>query len=236
MKQRGIAFTAEMVRAILEGRKSQTRRVCHSIPDRVEELETFTLGSLAHGDSRTAVTTYYLDGDHCTWFFPAKHGVPSDRLWLREAWRTVVEFNPLNAAQIASDFGECGYDSTSCPIEYVADHQRRGLFVKDAELGRHRAARFMPRWASRIDLEITAVRVERLHDITEADAMLEGVELRRAPAVPDGTEPFPDCWSAGGVYDHTPVGAFSGLWDRINGHKTPWAKNPWVWVLTFKRV
>ena len=89
----------------------------------------------------------------------------------------------------------------------------------DSDLKPWKPSIFMPRWASRINLEITGVRVERLNALTEADAIAEGIA------------PFEDA-----IGNPEPKAAFATLWDKINGKKHPWASNPFVWVIEFKRV
>lgn len=97
---------------------------------------------------------------------------------------------------------------------------------------------FMPRWASRLTLEVTDVRVERLQDITEEDARAEGI--RPFPFRPD--DGFPVCYGYAvedlktNLFDPTAVRAYDRLWDSINLKRAPWDSNPWVWVVSFKRI
>lgn len=98
-------------------------------------------------------------------------------------------------------------------IEYAADNLRAQTW---------RSPLFMPRWASRLLLEITDVRVQRAQDISDEDAKAEGVEM------PDGIPQPPEWWSYREEYGH--------LWDRINGKRAPWSSNPWVWCVNFRRI
>lgn len=105
-------------------------------------------------------------------------------------------------------------------IFYRADGEFSDHFPEDHMEGRWRPSIFMYRWASRIDLEITGVRVERLNQITEEDAQAEGVEK-------DNVNPFEDTSYLGG---------FMNIWHKINGKRAPWESNCWVWVVEFKRT
>lgn len=158
--ERGILFTGEMVRALIEGRKTETRRPC-----------TPSNYPIAFGDFKYSFVTSPEN------VLPSsRYGRPGDRLWVRETWaRSVVG-----------------------SVYYRADSP-------DANM-RWRAPRFMPREASRMTLDITGVRVERLREITDAGARAEGVAS---------------------------IAEYRGLWNRINPAR-PWRVNPYVWVLTFR--
>jgi hypothetical protein len=178
VKERPILFSGPMVRAILDGQKTQTRRIVKPQPS-IEGQEPHLV--------------------RCP------YGVPGDRLWVRETW------------------GEGGMTKPGDPASYAADWPDAGAIRK------WRPSIHMPRWASRIDLEVTAVRVERLQAITEEDARAEGAAHRIAR----GGD------LSGALEGETPiqhVAHFRDLWDSINGERTPWASNPWVWVVSFKRV
>ncbi|MFK1422380.1 hypothetical protein ACP0JX_16525 [Pseudomonas aeruginosa] len=223
MKERPILFTGPMVRAILEGRKTVTRRVMKPQPD--------FLGSMV--DPNTPFKT--LDaGLHARITCP--YGEPGDRLWVRETWTDV---NMCGAPALAYRADEDIRDLMEEP-GFLDD---RGAFNYDdprvkpypfacwyAELdqARWRPSIYMPRWASRILLEITAVRVERLQDISEEQALAEGV---RGEPCDHARQACADigCWG------DTAKGAFGFLWESLNGEGS-WAANPWVWVVEFKRV
>ncbi|MCO3307208.1 hypothetical protein FA203_23950 [Pseudomonas aeruginosa] len=203
-RERPILFNEQMVRAILEGRKTVTRRVMKPQPD--------FLGSMV--DPNTPFKT--LDaGLHARITCP--YGEPGDRLWVREAWAADAQVDAIAPRDLSQ--GE--------PIWYPADFSVRQTGCSMISKGRGRPSIHMPRWASRILLEITAVRVERLQDISEDQARAEGIT--------DG-----GCSSCG---NHEPCGcecpapsavdSFVHLWRSTGGN---WESNPWVWVVEFKRV
>lgn len=206
-----------------EGRKTVTRRVMKPQPD--------FLGPMV--DPNTPFKT--LDaGLHARITCP--YGEPGDRLWVRETWTDV---NMCGAPALAYRADEDMRDLMEEP-GFLDD---RGAFNYDdprvkpypfacwyAELdqARWRPSIHMPRWASRILLEITAVRVERLQDISEEQALAEGV---RGEPCDHARQACADigCWG------DTAKGAFGFLWESLNGEGS-WAANPWVWVVEFKRV
>jgi len=197
MKERPIPFSSPMVRAILEGHKTQTRRMCKKAFDAASvHPDGAGSGWIAWWPSPVSAaetTKLYPDGEG----FPCPYGQPGDRLWVRETtWR--------NGGYVATDKSNIAYEGKRPSI-------------------------FMRRCDSRIILEITAVRVERLQDISEADAIAEGIQgdgIMYYDYSPEGT----------GLPTQTPRSSYCGLWDSINGKRFPWASNPWVWVLTFQRV
>lgn len=203
MKERPILFSDQMVRAILEGRKTVTRRVMKPQPD--------FLGSMV--DPNTPFKT--LDaGLHARITCP--YGQPGDRLWVREAWAADAQVDAIAPHDLSQ--GE--------PIWYPADLSVRQTGCSMISKGRVRPSIHMPHWASRILLEITAVRVERLQDISEKQALAEGVELEG-----EGV-----CWAgAAGTASDSPVESFRLLWELINGAGS-WNANPWVWCVSFRRV
>jgi len=156
--ERPILFSAGMIRAILAGAKTLTRRVSPSqgIPV-VEDDRVY----IARGGGT-----------------PEIYAEPGDTLWVREAWRTPQSFDAMNAGEMARSCADAGYSRTWAPIQYEADDARCNWNHRDGAdepPGRYRHARYMPRWASRITLRVLEVRVERLQAITEADARAEGV-------------------------------------------------------------
>ncbi|EMR3909680.1 hypothetical protein APB31_28140 [Pseudomonas aeruginosa] len=197
-RERPILFNDQMVRAILEGRKTVTRRVVKPQPD--------FLGSMV--DPNTPFKT--LDaGLHARITCP--YGEPGDRLWVREAWAADAQVDAIAPSDLSQ--GE--------PIWYPADLSVRQTGCSMISKGRVRPSIHMPRWACRILLEITAVRVERLQDISNDQAIAEGIDTHPMGFYGNG------CITAGG--------AFLELWESINGDGR-WADNPWVWVIEFKRV
>jgi hypothetical protein len=189
VSEKPILFSAPMVRAIIDGRKTQTRRVAKNI---ISEHPPCALK-------------------------PCPYGQPGDKLWVRETWRPMsFGFNqihgPVVRVQFAADMAMPVMPATEA--QYDATHpDRSGLW---------RPSIHMPRWASRITLEVTAVRVERLQEITEADAIAEGCEggNHQTLAVEDMTDPQEQ---------------FLDLWDSINAERGyGWSVNPFVWVVSFK--
>jgi hypothetical protein len=216
MKERPILFSAPMVRAILAGTKTQTRRVCKpaqfyalswvvEVPDPKERGQVYNCSHF--GDEEGDVQ------------FASPYGQPGDRLWVREAWKHIEGGGIYDAAGVLMD---------SHDDETIYRATRPGY------PGPWRPSIHMPRRASRILLEITAVRVERLHDISEADAQAEGVERVvvgsgwRRYCDPDSEEVgVPPCGDA--------RRSFRSLWKYINGAES-WNSNPWVWVIEFKQL
>ena len=190
MKERPIIFNAEMVRAILDGSKTQTRRLV-KFP-----IKDINIGCELSGNELAAEIA---TGDYSN----SKVGMPGDRLWVRETFAV----------------GLC----TKSTMAYRATHKPIDLDEGWDEVIKWRPSIHMPRWASRIQLEITNARVERLNAISEDDAMAEGMD--------DGT-------SAAAIavgWFERPQRAFQRLWEQIYGEDS-WASNPWVWVIEFKRV
>lgn len=206
MKERPINFNDEMVRAILEGRKTQTRRIVNPQPKVIHAL---------HGDASITTNQIFRRGDnrvHCP------SGQVGDRLWVREC------------------FGAC--NSYVPHIFYRADGEAPNPEFK------WKPSIHMPRRASRITLEITSVRVERLQDISEDDAQAEGLEALTKDGgrtvkygIPDrdglpGDDDIGWSWCD---WSYDPREAFAKLWSLINGPDS-WDSNPWVWVIEFKQV
>lgn len=190
MKERPILFSGAMIRALLAGTKTQTRRAVKGWP--LEWLATgqFTPEYVADPANRAC-----------------PYGQPGDQLWVRE---TFAKIDGQTQPWIETD-----YRATYTHGDRLGDT----LGIKK----RWTPAIHMPRSASRISLEVTGVRVERLQDISEADAIAEGIGLEGGMFTNgDGLE-----------YD-LPIQAYSALWESINGPGS-WAANPWVWAVKFKR-
>lgn len=205
MKERPILFSGPMVRAILEGRKTQTRRVVK----RTDSGRVKAVGSARN---------WHLDDPNAIKACP--YGLPGDRLWVREAWaveKSLDRLAPSKFHRWATWFKADG--------AYLANTPTRG-FHTGRPKGKWRSSLQMPRWASRITLEITDVRVERLNAISPVDTWAEGVEFEilAGPAMSKSTSLMIEG-----------VNAFRNLWESINGPGS-WADNPWVWVVSFKRV
>lgn len=228
MRELPILFSAPMVRAILEGRKTQTRRPMKEQPfsdgyfqgdvclDQNGAYARFSAEAVGGGGYRS-------EEFQCPYGDPRDH----DRLWVREAWRVPDSLNASSGFQIAEKCLGAGYRNPWCPIRYEADGtlnsrndwREFGSTPGEATPGRYRHARFMPRWASRITLEVTGVRVERLQDISETDAKAEGAEATGYMA----------------TVGREHIAGFRLIWEHINGAGS-WDANPWVWVVEFKRM
>lgn len=230
MKERGMIFNGEMVRALLSGRKTQTRRSM-----KVQPSEGFTPMNMALEPDYKA--RWYTPGivDKEGYLQPASKevfgvanenegyscpfGAVGDRIWVREAFR--VHSRATDVATLvykASERNSWTEQTHRVPV---------AVCNKPATPEKWTPSLHMPRWASRILLEITDVRVERLNSISQEDAQAEGLELTGwRPAYSD-----PD--SGGEVI--TPYDNFAELWSSIYGDES-WQANPWVWVIEFKRV
>lgn len=212
MKERPILFSAPMVRAILAGEKTQTRRAVTKLPkcsDDASRIEWCQWSGLwcAHGGPR--------DACRCKGGVRCPYGLPGDRLWVRETHaQFAVGEGDRPVPQCVVYRATCREDGS---FDYVGgDGSIMGLTVTKWTPAIH-----MPRWASRITLEITDVRVEQLQTISTLEAMAEGADPR-----PTATgDPS---------YTH----GFHVLWDSINGERPgcSWDANPWVWALTFRRI
>lgn len=205
IKERPILFSAPMVRAILEGRKTVTRRVVNQDCIQSERLPIETASGLFH---------FWCSGEHA-----CPYGRPGERLWVREAWAADAQLDAIAPRELSQ--GE--------PIRYPADGATRQTGCSMITVGKTRPSIHMPRWACRILLEITDVRVERLQDISEDQAKAEGVRLYT-----DHAE-LGEWWHVNGIdtYSADPRRSFELLWSSVGGD---WVANPWVWVVEFKRV
>jgi hypothetical protein len=224
-----ILFTGPMVRAILAGTKNQTRRIW-SMPKGLVWYHSGPLKGEETGDLCDPVGPGWCTVDEVA----CRYGRVGDQLWVRETgWE-----RPERTAKMMRE----GAD-TWAPYYYDAD----GITAEEAEQFKawgfkRNPSIHMPKWACRIRLEITDVRVERLHDLTEQDALAEGIASVRSQvwdmqhfaawrfkfdqAVAAGQKP---------PVGPTPAQAFCALWQSINGAKS-WAVNPWVWVISFQRI
>lgn len=240
MTERPILFSGPMVRAILEGRKTQTRRVVKPQPSNGLSIGCYST------DGRPDLSEWVLsgvDGDPID--APAlrcPYGQPGDRLWVRETWRigawreggrVALDYQASHEANRTPWLNPpCEeFDKLVCQSALDCDAAVRigGGSVYESKDGgwrwergdspcRWRPSIHMPRWASRLTLEVTGVRVERVQEISEADAAAEGVmplQMDRGSCIP----------------------SYEGLWDSINVKRGfGWDANPWVWVVEFKAV
>lgn len=203
MSERPILMNGAMVRATLAGRKTQTRRVIKSIPWRAGCNPGFSQARPFSnaGEFRIAGSQEMTTGFRCPF------GRRGDRLWVRETWAQPTTLDP-GPTVYRADYPACVPDGLEN--------------VPPADAVRWRPSIHMPRWACRLLLEITEVRVERLQAISAADAAAEGL-----------TQTDVGSWLPGPC-DH-PEWAFHQLWDQING-ESAWESNPWVWAITFRRI
>ncbi|MCO6445826.1 MAG: hypothetical protein J5J04_17280 [Anaerolineae bacterium] len=251
-RERPILFSAPMVRAILDGRKTQTRRIVrgqdaawsHLAPEWDVNGDEFFMVA---GEKEDNGLRKIINAVRCP------YGQPGDRLWVREKWRigawnedkgawAIDYFDGPRREWLTDPDDDDGERFNAMWQQCCDELHAKGIYPSDGgdrtepryhwKPGesplRWRPSIHMPRWASRITLEIAAVRVERLQDISEADARAEGIT--------DG-----GCLNCG---QHEPCGCnnpapaprdtFAGLWREINGDGA-WDANPWVWVVEFRR-
>jgi hypothetical protein len=238
VKERPVIFSGPMVKAILEGRKTQTRRICKPACDMGGELagsvhpakESGWIAWWPGNDPGLADFTKlaYQDGFQCP------YGKPGERLWVREsAYISQPNFGlPEDAThkdydgqpRVVSYTVDMGFDAKRCAQDY-------GVKCSPSI--------HMPRWASRITLEITSVKVERLQEISDEDCKAEGIEhnwLGSDPCPPE----YADEWERYGSDleaepCYSPKESFQTLWETIHGPDS-WATNPWLWCISFRRI
>ncbi len=223
MAEKPILFSGEMVRAILDGRKTVTRRVVKPQPIIKNGWAKWGWGNVGGqkaGRPRRCiwhVETWQREAGTAPLEDYCPYGRPGDLLWVRETWAIDQGFDSIKPSDISSYWG--------------------GLYYKaagDKPVGKWRPSIFMPRWASRITLRVCDVRVERLQDINDVEVLAEGIQQN------------------GRMYDSTGItfseelrGDFRNLWDSINGDRVDkngdklpyaWKDNPWVWVVSFEPV
>jgi hypothetical protein len=213
---RPILFSGPMVRAILDGRKTQTRRVVQACGTPCQKddgswLDVWEEGRLPCGGMEREVAKPLR--------VPC---APGDRLWVRERWSGIHEFRNTKPSERESFVGD-GVPYLRDDIWYWADGEPEGGDYEPPRVSLH-----MPRWASRLTLTVTDVRVQRLQEISEADAIAEGCEA-------SGWRPsFADPDNTAGHENMSARDAFAALWDSLNlsrGH--PWINNPWCCVVSF---
>ncbi len=217
--ERPILLNGAEVRALLDGTKTQTRRVVKA------NVKGCTVGTYTSGGVVEPVNVQ-ADGD--PWdTIPCPYGVPGDRLWVRETWRPVSRGRPETYDTAAPlDLDPRKAPNVEYGAVYRADdvvlwhsrchvsvpHEASPLHLRDAETVRWRPSTHMPRGASRITLEVTNVRVERVQDISEEDAIAEGF-----------------------IWEEICAGGFRRIWDSINAKRGyDWEANPWVWCVTLR--
>lgn len=211
--ERPILFSAPLVRAILEGRKTQTRRIVK--PQPWPGIPFIGIDGMVatwrrdYGDDTSMMSLVRLS-----------HGQPGDRLWVRETWGVGTRPDPHEGWRDGIEYRAdqaCIDEIEDLPLYSVKLPE--GVELDDYASNGWRPSIHMPRWASRIDLEITGVRVELLRDISNEDARAEGVSE----------------WDGDAPGDYR--GAYRELWDSLyDGSGYGWDDNPWVFVYEFNRV
>ncbi len=231
MTEKPILFSGAMVRAIREGRKTQTRRVL-KLPTKNIYVHPKMGGWAATTIGGNDGSFHIIKGEKvstketaCIWHQTSGDCIATpfqlgDRLWVREAWRAELSWQSLKPSDIPQ----------GAAIFYEADGSKTDNGMGAKFPGKLRPSMFMPRWASRITLEVTAVKVERLQDISADDAVGEGAYFERWTT---GEYPFFD---VGVEADNKAlIKQFERIWETVNGPGS-WDENPWVAAYTFRRV
>jgi len=218
MKERPILFSAPMVRALLDGSKTQTRRVVKVQPPVRGDLRVLARHRTADGAFIDYMWWPFSESDGGGKAFTCPYGQPGDHLWVRET------------------FAASAHGATAAVMYRADSHVRPGL--GDFEGESWKPSIHMPRAASRILLEVVSVRVEQLQDCNKQDAIAEGIhryehfwrdaEFPLDDVAYEPVKGWPTRYSC-------PVQAYQALWESINGAGS-WGANPWVWVVEFKRV
>jgi hypothetical protein len=222
MKERPIIFSGEMVHAIIDGRKFQTRRLCPVQPYQGAWGQWHVYYPGRDGGHAIYETEEAMREEYDRVMLArCPYGKTGDRLYVRETYAYFED--------VASEH-----------LVYRTDGEQDRDRLLD---GRWRSPRFMPRRASRLDLDVTGIRCEWLQDISEADALAEGLSwwskdgtLRKyglGERHVSGELDFVTPWAE---MERTPQAAFAKLWDSINGKRAPWASNPMVYPIEFARA
>lgn len=235
-RERPILYGGPMVRAYLAGLKWQTRRVVKPQPSEhhwrgLPGYEMKLSGPLLMADGRLGVRFHHTIPQNREWdsdrWVMCPYGAPGDRLWGRETFRFTDPFDKDSPVRVGERCLDAGYPKPWAPIQYEADGARTNWInvgsVRDYKPapGKLRPGIHMPRWASRITQDITAIRVERLQDISEADCRAEGCNGGHG-SIPN----YP--------YSATPREHYRHVWEAINGAGS-WDANPYVWVIEYPR-
>jgi hypothetical protein len=231
VKERPVIFSGPMVKAILEGRKTQTRRICKPACDMGGELagsvhpakESGWIAWWPGNDLGLADFTKlaYQDGFQCP------YGKPGERLWVREsAYISQPNFG------LPEDATHKDYDGQPRVVSYTVDMGFDAKRCAEDYGVKCSPSIHMPRWASRITLEITSVKVERVQDISQQDVLAEGIieATKDEKLIKYGLREWP--WMD---WRLSPKDAFFKLWESIHGPDS-WATNPWLWVVEFRRI
>jgi hypothetical protein len=225
MKDTGIIFQGRLVRAILEDRKTQTRRV-QGLDFLNRDPSRYTKPIPQNKERSVWIVTDTLDGN-IPQALRCPYGGIGDRLWVRETWQAIrVAVNP------ETGYGDSIYYPRDIPkssengwwaVAYAADPAWPGTELREERGFPWRPSIFMPRWASRLALEITDVKLQQLHEMTDRDAIAEGIARNRLSM-------------AIGAGGESETAKFYALWDTINAKRCPAERDPWVWALHFVRM
>jgi hypothetical protein len=238
MKERPILFSSPMVRAILDGRKTQTRRVMVPQPEHLQ-LHEWRGEMIYEGEHRVWCwkthtfenlwDEYIREPERLELSCMSPYGIVGDRLWVREAFAYSVKDTDAfhEPGQYSEDTHDIVCRATSEGTGEWERHEdgKRTSIAPPWKPGIH-----MPRWASRIMLEITEVRVQLLQEIEGEDAAAEGIAVARC-----GCEVCAHSSAMCPADASAHIEEYAALWDSINGKRAPWSSNPWVWALTFRR-
>jgi hypothetical protein len=243
MNEHGMLYSEPMVIALLDGSKTQTRRMMKPQPHEFwspagyGELHAFDKNGDLNPDNVIGWGVVNEDGDQG---YPCPYGQPGHRIWVRETFLAYGRWETRFSAKKARDEWHFVDMTLECDrrYQYAADNP-------DVPLAKGRGgalpgwytrpAIFMPRAASRILLEIVSIRVERLHDLSEVDAIAEGIE--QMPCEVPNTRLWRNYRPENGWTPRVciPQNSFHSLWEVINGEDS-WLSNPWCWAVEFKRV
>lgn len=223
MKERPILFSAPMVRAIINSTKTQTRRIVKPQPEAGEKFFSLDIALNMYGEP-SGLAAWFLDsneGGLPPVFCP--YGQPGDRLWVRETFM----HEPADYCWEASVSIPCRPASTVYRADFPDSVPGEGW----------KPSIHMPRNLSRITLEVTRVRVERLQDISEADCVAEGISISSAARRSDACYGIYECLMPDGKtnFNDSAYALYRRLWESINGPGS-WEANPWVWCIEFRRV
>lgn len=231
-----ILFTGAMVREVLAGRKTMTRRMVKRPPPddiaatsiRCDHYHPTIIDR--RGEEQPGPETFGAFDDYGEWGCPCPYGAPGDRLWVRETWRVPSGFPP-----------GVQYRASNLLRAFDGNEPAEAHAVEPTD--RWRPSIFMPRWASRLTLDVLSVRVERVQDIGDADVAAEGVTAESVAALWEGATRKARVGFTG-PDDASPVVPFDRMapyflwriaWTLING-RASWDSDPWVWVVEFRRA
>jgi hypothetical protein len=216
MSEKPILFSGPMVRAILDGRKTQTRRVIKPQPEICTDLP----GKAWYQRNRRKL---WCDYTHEQFLELCPYGTVGTNLWVRETWAQAYQYEPNEICLLRDSSSDYAEKCKVALYRATYDGPPNAAF-------KWRPSIHMPRWACRITLEVTDVRVQRLQEISEKDAIAEGIE-------PEYVRAYMSAEEMAGADGRDPWDVFADLWDSINAKRGfSWDSNPWVWAITFKRI